>query len=183
MKSCNELVRDNVAGLLKDKGYAIKGKKLKGEEFTFNLYSLFWQEFNDSLQYTEPKYLQVHYANMLEVLRTLMLKSKLSLKGIESNESQAISWYKSVGSSVQNEKMATIDLLQKTYELFTIKTEAIKDQLIDVFNSFKQFVEAKNVDFVQVETVRRIQFDKLGGFNKGVYLEGVTVRKDYSNLI
>ena len=120
---------------------------------------------------------------MLEVLRTLMLKSKLSLKGIESNESQAISWYKSVGSSVQNEKMATIDLLQKTYELFTIKTEAIKDQLIDVFNSFKQFVEAKNVDFVHVETVRRIQFDKLGGFNKGVYLEGVTVRKDYSNLI
>ena len=180
MKECNKLVRDNVAGLLKDKGYAIKGKKVKGEEYTFKLYSLFWQEFNESKQYSNPKYLQIHYADMLEAVRTLMLKNGLSLKDVESNETQPVKWYKNLVASPNRVKTATTDLLQKFYELLQIKTEAIKDQLIDIFNSFKQFVESNNVDFAQVEMVRRAQYDKLGGYNKGIYLEGVTIKRDYS---
>ena len=46
MKTCNKLVRDNVAELLKSQGYQeIKGKKLKGEKYKAELYSLFLQEY------------------------------------------------------------------------------------------------------------------------------------------
>ena len=40
----NKLVRDNVAGLLKSKGYSISGKRVRGEQYNIKLYSLFLQE-------------------------------------------------------------------------------------------------------------------------------------------
>ena len=75
-------------------------------------------------------------------------------------------------------KMARVDLLQKFYEFLSLKTEAVKDQLKDMLNSFKQLVDAHKISFAKVEQVRRQISKKLGGFSKGVYIESVLkVRK------
>jgi len=169
----NKLVRDNVAGLLKSKGFAIKGKNLKGEQYTAGLYSLFLRDFKGTFD-ANLRLLQIYYADMLEVIRTLMINNGVNIKGLKGGESQPVHWYKNLAASDQKLQTARTDLLEKFYELLQVKTEAIKDQLNDIFNSFKRVLEANNISFVQIEKVRRAQFDRLGGFNKGVYLEGVS---------
>ena len=177
MKQYNKLVRDNVANILKDKGYAIKGRKLQDEEYISKMYSLFWQEFNDSLN-TSAKTIQLRYVEMLEIIRALMLKNGVKLSSAKDNTAQAVVWYSKLVNDDKKVKDTTSSFVQRFYELLSVKTEAIKDQLIDLFNSFKQMVEANNIDFAQVETKRRLQFDRFGGFNKGIYLEGVTLKKN-----
>ena len=73
-------------------------------------------------------------------------------------------------------------LLQKFEELLQMQTEAVKDQLNDIFNSFKYLVEAHKLSFVQVEQQRRDRFKKLGGFDKGLYLVGVSKTKGLNRL-
>lgn len=173
MVKYNKLVRDNVAGLLKDKGYLISGKKLKGDKYNFELYSLFWLDFKSSLS-ADSRQVYGHYADMLEVIRTLMVTNNVNIRKLKSGESQPISWYKSFASPDKKLASARTDLLQKFNELLQMKTEAIKDQLNDIFNSFKSLLIAHNIDFAHIEEIRRGQFEKLGGFTKGIYLEEVT---------
>lgn len=169
-----QLVRNDTAIALKNLGLDVKGKILEGEEHKNELCSLFWQEYKDTLNTSSIKELLVHYADMLEVIRTLMVMSKTNVKDFDLGKNPAMQWYKK--SSPNNDKLfdARLDILQKFSELLTIKTEAIKDQLNDILMSFKSLVEAHGLTFAQVEKTRRTMFKKLGGFNQGTYLMGVS---------
>ena len=178
MKNYNKLVRDNVASLLKEQGYQeVKGKKLSGKEYRNELYSLFLQEYKETLTESQRNKLQVHYAEMLEVVRTLMVLTKADVKQFKiDNDQQIIDWYKQLSPIKAKQKLvdARIDLLQKFYELLPMETEAIKDQLGDMLISFKQLVEANEFSFSQIEEMRRDIYKRLGGFGQGVYLVGVS---------
>ena len=178
MKNCNKLVRDNVASLLKEQGYQeIKGKKLKGKEYRKELYSLFLQEYKETLTENQKNKLQVHYAEMLEVVRTLMVTTKSNIKQFKlDRDQQIIEWYKQLSPIKSKQKLvdARIDLLQRFYELLPMETEAIKDQLGDLLISFKQLVEANEFSFTQIEELRRDIYKRLGGFGQGVYLVNVS---------
>ena len=175
MKICNKLVRDNVAGILKNQGYQeIKGTKLKGKKYKDELYLLFFTEYKETLDKDNPQQLQVHYADMLEVVRTLMVASKTNIKAAAMSKNQSIDWYKKASPSKEKLMEARIDLLQKFDELLKMRTEAIRDQLVDMLDSFKQLVEAHQISFAQVEQVRRDMYQRLGGYNKGVYLQSVS---------
>lgn len=175
MENCNKLVRDNVASLLKSQGYKkIEGKKLKGKKYKEELYSLFWQEYKETLSEDKSNRVQVNYADMLEVIRTLMISAKINLKDMDFDKNQPLQWYENNSPSKQKLLKARMDLLQKFDELLQCKTEAVKDQLKDVLYSFKQLIEAHQYSFVQVEEVRRTMFKKLGGYNKGIYLVNVS---------
>lgn len=182
MKTCNKLVRDNVTGLLKSQGYEeIKGKNLKGKKYKAELYSLFLQEYKESLNDNNNlNQQQLHYVEMLEVVRTLMVASKTNIKDVGGKENPTMQWYKKADPSQQRLKKARLDLLQKFYELLQMKTEAIKDQLGDIFTSFKELIEANNLSFAQVEQARRVMYKKLGGFSKGTYLVSVSKTSTYS---
>ncbi|MBQ7797953.1 MAG: hypothetical protein IJ371_02395 [Clostridia bacterium] len=181
MKTCNKLVRDNVTEILKTQGYKeIKGKKLKGEKYKAKLYSLFLQEYKETLNTDEIAELHVHYADMLEVIRTLMITTKTNIKEIDFEKGQPMEWYQRTLSFKSKLNTARIDLLQKFDELLQIKTEAVKDQLGDILHSFRQLVEANNISFIDVEKVRRIMFKKLGGFSQGVYLVSVSQLKTHA---
>ena len=175
MQKYNKLVRDNVAGLLKHQGYQeVKGRKLKGKKYKAELYSLFLQEYKETLDKDKPQQLQVHYADMLEVVRTLMVATKTNIKDIDFAKSQPIDWYQKISPSKQKLANARLDLLLKFDELLQMKTEAIRDQLGDILKSFKQLVETHGLQFAQVEQVRRVMYKRLGGFNQGIYLESVS---------
>jgi len=182
MKNCNKLVRDNVASLLKNQGYQeIKGKKLKGKEYREELYSLFLQEYKETLSKEKPQQLQVHYADMLEIIRTLMVASKTNIREVDFSGNQSIQWYKNLSPSNKKLLEARIDLLQKFYELLPMQTEAVRDQLGDMLISFKDLVEANNLSFANVETQRREMYKRLGGFSQGVYLVSVSKTRTKSN--
>ncbi|MBQ8522267.1 MAG: hypothetical protein IJ458_01215 [Clostridia bacterium] len=170
-----KLSHDNSIELLKTKGYQkIEGKKLKGEKHKIALCSLFLTEYKETLTKDDINQIQVHYAEMLEVVRTLMISSKTNIKELDFEQNQAIQWYKNAVPEKQKLANARLDMLQKFYELLKMKTEAVKDQLKDVLSSFKQLVEAHKISFARVEQVRRETFKKLGGFSKGIYIESAS---------
>jgi len=181
MKKCNKLVRDNVSELLQEQGFnKINQTKIKGKKYKAELYSLFLAEYKETLEKDKSAQLQIHYAEMLEVVRTLMIASKTDINDITTDNNQTMEWYKKASPSKRKLGEARIDLLQKFYELLNMKTEAIKDQLGDILKSFKQLVETHKVSFVKVEQTRRTMFKKLGGYSKGVYLESVSKTSTYS---
>jgi predicted house-cleaning noncanonical NTP pyrophosphatase (MazG superfamily) len=128
----------------------------------------------------KPQQLQVHYADMLEVVRTLIVATKTNINNIDVQTNQTVDWYKNASPSKQKLTIARIDLLQKFDELLKMKTEAIKDQLLDMLESFKQLLVAHKLSFVQVEQTRRTMYKRLGGFSKGVYLESVSKIKTHT---
>jgi len=173
------LIRDNVGGLLKEQGYQeVKGKKLKGEEYKKELYSLFLQEYKETLNTDKKGYLTVHYAEMLEVIRTLMVATKTDIKQFAIDKDRhVLDWYKRVSPSKHRLVEARIDLLQKFYELLPMKTEAIKDQLGDMLVSFKNVVESHEISFAEIEKQRREMYKRLGGYGQGVYLVSVSKQR------
>jgi len=168
----NKLVRDKVADLLQDKGYIVNTIKLEGEEYRLELYSLFWREFKESME-DNKKHLRVHYADMLEVIRMLMLISNMDISKLDLMGNKAVEWYKNMTATQIKLSNARTDLTKTFYELLYTETEAIKDQLTDIFKSFNRLIGVSGLDFIQVEQTRRRNFKNLGGFNKGVYLQSV----------
>ncbi len=178
MENCNRIVRDGVTDKLQSQGFKTEFKKLKGEKYKNALYSLFLVEYKETFNKDLVSQLKVHYAEMLEIIRTLMVVTKTKIQDININKNQHIQWYQN--SSPAKEKLinSRIDLLQKFDELLLCKTEATKDQLEDILSSFNQLVLAHKLSFVQVEQLRRTMFNKLGGYSKGVYLISVAkIRK------
>jgi len=179
MEICNKLVRSKVPGLLEDQGYQLKGYKLEGEQYDLELYSLFWQSFNQSLN-AKQKQMEVCFADMMEIIKTLMIKNKVNPSQLKTDESQPIKWYKNLLPYKQKLANARTDFLQKFDELLRTNTEAVKDQLGDLLISLKQLVEVNNLSFAKIEEIRRETFKKFGGFGEGFYLEGVSKVQEYS---
>lgn len=186
MKNCNKLVRDNVASLLKKQGFQeVKGKKLKGAEYKKELYSLFLQEYKETLTEQHLGRLQIHFAEMLEVIRTLMVATNTDLKQFKiDKDQQIIDWYKQLSPTKKEQKLinARIDLLEKFYELLPMETEAVKDQLGDMLMSFKNLVELNEFSFAEIEEQRREIYKRLGGFGQGAYLVSVSKTQSKSNV-
>lgn len=176
----NRLIRENAVKLLEKSGLSLECEKLKGDEFKHKLCSLFLAEYKQTLTSDKPENLQVHYAEMLEVIRTLMVKTKTNIKEINFNQNQPLDWYSNHSPNKDKLNLARKSLLENFYELLSIKTEAVKDQLGDMIKSFKQLIEAHNISFVQVEQIRRTILEKLGGF-KGDYLVSVTRKRLKTN--
>jgi len=177
MKTYNKLVRDKIPDLLKSQGYRLKGQNLDEEQYTFELYSLFWQSFKQTLNSSKWK-AQIYFADMLEIVRTLMIKNKLNPRKVKADENQAIKWYKNLLPYNQKLYNARTDFLKRFYELLQSNTESIKDQLSDMFNSLKQLVESSDFNFKKIEEVRRKTFEKYGGFSNPYRLDKVSqVRK------
>lgn len=174
MKENNKLVRSKVPALLKEKGYNLKTIKLKGEEFKIKLHSLFLHEYKECIGGDDPNFLQVHYADMLEVIRTLMVFNGINTRELQEATYQPVEWYDNFASKKVQVKSCRTDLLQKFYELLLIESsEIVKDQLRELFTSFKKLMKATELEFAQIEIVRRDMLERLGGFN-GVYLEKVS---------
>ena len=174
--SYSKLIRDNAAEQLKQQGYQLKGKILKGEKYKKELYSLFFEDFKECLNETDKNRLTVLYAEMLEALRALMINAKMKINQIGNKASQPLQWYNDFLPDDKRLAGARIDLLEKFYEVMQSKTEAVKDQLGDTFVSFKDVVDAHGLSFAKVEEIRRSNYERYGGFNKGVYLEEVMSR-------
>ena len=105
-----------------------------------------------------------------------MVKSKTDIKKVNFNQNQSLDWYKNNSPVKEKLNNARIDLLQKVDEFLALKTEAVKDQLIDMIQSFKDLVESHNIPFANVEKFRRKVNEKLGGY-EGDYLEKVSFIK------
>ena len=183
MKLCNKLVRNGVVDSLKASGYRTKSEQIRGDEYKVKLYCLFLQEYKETLQTDKEPHLYAHYADMLEVIKTLMIYNKVNINALNINQTGPMEWYKSFIPQWQKLADARMDLLQKFEELQSMKTEAIRDQLVDMFNSFKQLVEAHKLSFAQVNKVSMNRFKQLGGFNKGLYLVGVSETKESNQTI
>lgn len=182
MKEYNKLVRVKVVDLLKNLGCQIKGYVVEGEELAFELFSLFWQNFKKTFQGPVNE-VKVAYAEMLEVVRTFMVKNEVNPAELKSDESQPVKWYKNTLPQRERLNNARADLLQRFHELLGIQTqEARKDQLGDVFDGTKRLVEADGYEFAEIEKTRRDLFKRLGGYpyDKGVHIQGVSKKREYS---
>lgn len=174
----NELSRNNAVEMYKSQGFAVKGKIVKGKEYKAQLYSLFLTRYKETLETDKPQKLQVCYADMAEVITALMTITKTKLKNnAVDKKQQALDWYKSLSPSKNKLEDARVDLIQKFYELIPMKTEAVKDQLNDTLTSLRGLVETHELSFAKVEEMRKAMREKLGGFEKGVYLESVSKTK------
>ena len=171
------VVRDNALDKLKRVYQKVEGRYLKGEERKTKLCSLFLSKYKETLNAENSQQLQVIYADMLEIVRTLMVITQTNVREIDFTANQSLDWYAKVSPSKQQLKTARIDLLQKFNELLTMKTEAIKDQLADMLKTFKQLIEAHKLSFAKIEEIRRAMFANLGGYSKGVYLESVSMKR------
>lgn len=172
MKENNKLVRSKVPEMLKEKGYKLKGRKLDSATYKAKLHKLFLHEYKETLSKTNLTYTQVHYADMLEVIRTLRIQNQAKVCNVE--ELQFMEWYESFTPHLQKLKESRTDLLAKFYELLGIKNEEVaQDQLTELTNSFKKLVLASGLEPAQIERLRKDRLAKLGGFN-GVYLEKVS---------
>lgn len=175
-----ELSRDNVVGLYKAQGYAhIEGKILKGKELKDKLCSLFFTRFKQTLSEENVPKLQVYYADMMEVVTTLMAKTRTQFKNpLADKRQQALQWYKGLSPSKMGLKEARIDLMQRFYEFTGMKTEAVRDLLNEMLASLYDVVSHhQGLEFANVEKTRKIVREKLGGFSKGVYIESVSQTK------
>ena len=169
------LSRNNAAEVYKERGYGVKGKKLKGKEYKVQLYSLFLSRYKQTLESDKPEKLQVSYADMVEVVTTLMMLTKTKFKNcLADKKQQALDWYKNLSPSKTRLQEARVDLIQKFYELIPMRTEAVKDQLNDMLVSLRNLVESHELSFAKVEEKRKMMREKLGGFDKGVYIESVS---------
>ena len=174
----NELSRNNAAEMYKAQGYGVKGKKLKGKEYKVQLYSLFLSRYKQTLENDKPQKLQVTYADMVEVVTTLMTITKTKFKNnLSDKKQQALDWYKNLSPSKSKLHEARTDLIQKFYELIPMRTEAVKDQLNDMLVSLRNLVETHELSFAKVEEMRKTMREKLGGFDKGIYIESVSKTK------
>ena len=75
-----ELSRNNAVEMYKSQGFSVKGRIVKGKEYKAQLYSLFLSRYRETLEVDKPQKLQVCYADMAEVVRTLMVITKTKLK-------------------------------------------------------------------------------------------------------
>ena len=170
-----ELSRNKAAEMYKAQGFAVKGKVLKGKEYKKQLYSLFLTRYKETLSNDKPQKLQVSYADMAEVITTLMAATKTKFKNnLTDKKQQAINWYKNLSPSKNKLAEARVDLIQKFYELIPMRTEAVKDQLNEMLISLCNLVETHELSFAKVEEMRKTMREKLGGFDKGVYIESVS---------
>jgi galactose-1-phosphate uridylyltransferase len=171
-----ELSRDNVAEAYVAQGYPlVKGKILKGKELMAKSCSLFLARFKQTLQEDNVQKLQVYYADMMEDLINLMSKSRTQFKNpYEDKNKQALQWYKKLSPAKSGLKEARIDLMQKFYEFTGMKTEAVRDQLNELLASLANVMEQQGLEVSKVETTRKSMRAKLGGFDKGVYIDSVS---------
>ncbi|MFQ6723795.1 MAG: hypothetical protein ACLRFE_00485 [Clostridia bacterium] len=181
----NELSRNKSVNLYKNQGYSnIDGKIVKGKELKAKLCSLFLSRYKQTLTEKQAKKLQVYYADMVEVIITLMEKTKAKFKNpFADKKQQALLWYKGISPSKTKLADVRIDLMQKFYEFILMETEAIKDQLNDIITSLYELVEAHGLEFAKVEQTRKIMRENLGGFSKGVYLESVSKTKTQAHAV
>lgn len=166
-----ELSRNNAAEMY----YGVKGKRLKGKEYKVQLYSLFLSRYKQTLENNKPQKLQVAYADMVEVITTLMTITKTKFKNnLSDKKQQALDWYKNLSPSKTRLQEARVDLIQKFYELIPMRTEAVRDQLNEILVSLRNLVEEHELSFANVEQLRKRMREKLGGFDKGIYIESVS---------
>ncbi len=181
MKYNNRLVRDNVAGLLENKGYSVNSENLDTKRFKINLYSLFLllvkesKTINTADEKSKQK-LQEIYADMLEVIRAIAKAEKISAKDINFEKtSTPIDWYKKIMPKRLRLYLAQTNLLNKFDQLLIIKNTEVKtSQLQEIVSDFKEVLNAQDISFNQVELKRRDMFKKLGGYSQGVYIKGAS---------
>lgn len=183
-----ELSRNESVLKYKAEGCAVKGKRLKGKEYKKELYSLFLSRYKQTLDCNNPQKLVVIYADMLEVLQSLMKMTNTKFKNnLADPKRQAMQWYKDLAPTNSKNKLteARIDLMQKFYELIPMRTEAVRDHLNEMVEALRNLVEChklsfetkvdrEKVSFVSVNEMNKKIHEKLGGFDKGVYIESVS---------
>ena len=173
-----ESSRNNAAQMYMAQGFSVKSKVLKGKEYKAQLYSLFLSRYKQTLESNKPQKLQVTYADMVEVVTTLMTITKTKFKNnLSDKKQQALDWYKNLSPSKSKLHEARIDLIQKFYELIPMRTEAVRDQLNEILVSLRNLVEKHELSFANVEQLRKQMREKLGGFDKGIYIESVSKTK------
>ena len=181
MKYKNRLVRDNVAGLLEDKGFVVNKEKFDTNKYKTNLYSLFLLQVKESkaIESSDTKskqHLEEIYAEMLEIIRTIAKVEKIPSTDINFNKTTSpADWYKKLMPKKLQLKLAQANLLDKFNELLIIKNKEVKTtQLQEIVTGFKEVLNAHEIGFNQVELKRRDMFKKLGGYSQGVYIKGVS---------
>ena len=120
----NELSRNRAVEVYKTQGYGVKGRIIKGKEYKVQLYSLFWARFKQTLDCDNPQKLVVLYADMLEVLQSLMKHTKTKFKNnLADPKYQAMQWYKDLSplDTAERLKGLRIDLMQKFQDLMMMK--------------------------------------------------------------
>ena len=173
MEKINKLVRDRVSGVLASKGYNVVTKKLNDEQRKNGLYSLFLREFKECEETGNASKRITHCADMLQILDTLFEGESLH-EHTRNKQDHPLKWYEKLASERERVKKSKTNLLSKFYELLTIENnEVFQDQLKEVSNAVKDWIESINLDFDRVVQVCKDRLAKLGGFNQGVYLEGV----------
>lgn len=176
------VVRDNAPDKLKKIYQKVEGRYIKAEERKAKLCSLFLVKYKETLKTKNLQQLQVIYADMLEIIRTLMVITKTNVKEIkfDTYDQHVNDWYKNATPIKQKSVKLTnarMDLLQKFDELLQMETEAVSDQLIDMLMSFKCLIEVNEFSWAEIEKQRRNMYKNLGGYSKGIYLESVSHKK------
>ena len=179
MKYKNRLVRDNITGLLENKGFSVNSERLDTNRFKINLYSLFLLQIKESKELNtddekSKQKLQEIYADMLEIIKTIAKVEKISAKDISLEKSpKPIDWYKKLMPKSLRLKIAQTDLLNQFDEFLVIKNQEVKtSQLQEIVTDFKNVLNAQEISFNQVELTRRDMFKKFGGYSQGVYIKG-----------
>lgn len=173
MKKFNKLVRNRVSGLLENKGFKVTTKKLDDEQREKGLYSLFLREFKECEAELDVKKVQVHHADMLEVVQTLS-SVDIKVEDLKNNRNQAMKWYQKLMSAKERIMQARTNLLLKYDELLRIKNNEVRqEQLKEVFVALKDWIEERGFDFSKAIVLQKERLKKLGGFSQGIYLEEV----------
>lgn len=164
-------------------GFAVDSKMLKGKEYKKELYSLFFSRCKQTMQCDQSQKLQVYYADMVEVVTTLMSLTKTKFKNtLNDIKQQALLWYKSLSPSKNGLQEARVDLIQKFYELIPMKTEAVREQLNEILVSLRNLVEKHELSFADVEQLRKEMRKEMGGFS-GLYINTVVKKRNKTTTL
>lgn len=171
MKERDKLVRSKVPQMLQEKGYKVQCVKLDSATFKLKLHELFLHEYKEALSKSNLRYVQAHYADMLEIIRTLRIQNQAKACNVE--DLKFIEWYDSFTPEMRRLKECRTDLLVKFYELLGVEdSEVVQEQLTELTNSFKKLIVASGLQASQIEELRKKRLAELGGF--GVYLGKVS---------
>lgn len=122
------------------------------------LYQEFLRVFKQS-QNVSASQRQVCYAEMLEVIRKLIISSDTKVSDVgKCAESQPISWYKQTISKEQAEFNSTVELLERFSELMAVESqEVFRDVVKELFVSFRGMVKSSGYSLKEIEMIRREQ--------------------------
>lgn len=168
MKSYKKLVRDEIPKIISDNGEYFYTRKLKQDEFIYELKRKLLEEVLEVDKCTSNKELKEELADVIEVMMALCNATNISIDK-KTNTPLKINLNKELIDHAYN--------IKRTNDI-----NVLKEELTIMYNIVNALINVNDISYQDVEDMRLSKKEARGGFDRKVFLDSTIDKKEMKNM-